>query len=104
MEWDAYWAGPWTYKASADSLRNLRGKQSPSNPWDNQDAFLAAAVLMRDNGASGGGYEAERLAALRYFAGWGNAENPAYAFYGDGVLEHASYFQKQIDALKQLAQ
>ncbi len=104
MEWDAFWAGPWTYHPGADNLRNLRGKQSPSNPWDNQDAFLAAAVLMRDNGAAAGGYEAERTAALRYFAGWGNASNPAYAFYGDGVMQHASYFQTQIDALKQLSQ
>jgi peptidoglycan hydrolase CwlO-like protein len=104
MEWDAFWAGPWTYNPSADSLRVLRGKQSPSNPWDNQDAFIAAAVLMRDNGAAGGGYEAERTAALRYFAGWGNASNPAYAFYGDGVMGHATYFQNQIDALKKLSQ
>jgi membrane-bound lytic murein transglycosylase B len=104
FEWDAFWAGPWTYNANADNLRTLRGKQSPSNPWDNQDAFLAAAVLMRDNGADAGGPEAERMAALRYFAGWGNASNPAYAFYGDGVMEHAAYFQQQINALKQMNQ
>lgn len=102
MTWDDFWAGPWTYDASADRLRQVRGKQSPSNPWDNQDAFIAAAILMKDNGADAGGYAAERLAALRYFAGWGNANNPAYAFYGDGVMGHAEYFQKQIDALKQL--
>lgn len=103
MDWDTFWAGPWVYKASEDRLRNVRGKQSPSNPWDNQDAFLAAAILMMDNGASAGTYNAERLAALRYFAGWRNATNPAYAFYGDGVMEHAAYYQKQIDALKQLS-
>lgn len=102
LDWDSFWAGPWVYNANSDRLRVVRGKQSPSNPWDNQDAFIAAGILMKDNGADRGGYDAERTAALRYFAGWGNADNPAYAFYGDGVMEHAAYYQKQIDALKQL--
>jgi peptidoglycan hydrolase CwlO-like protein len=103
-DWDTFWAGPWKYDAGADRLRVVRGKQSPSNPWDNQDAFIAAAILMKDNGADAGTLYAERLAALRYFAGWSNATNPAYAFYGDGVMEHAKYFQKQIDTLKELSE
>ncbi|OYV28005.1 MAG: hypothetical protein B7W98_00505 [Parcubacteria group bacterium 20-58-5] len=41
----------------------------------------------------------ERLAALRYFAGWTHANNPAYAFYGDGVMEFASQFQQDINQL-----
>jgi peptidoglycan hydrolase CwlO-like protein len=102
LSWDAFWAGPWEYRVSADRLRTIRGKQSPSNPWDNQDAFMAAAVLMKDNGADGGTLYAERLAALRYFAGWSNATNPAYAFYGDSVMQHAAYYQKQMDTLKDL--
>ncbi len=104
LSWDDFWAGPWVYDASKDRLRIIRGKQSPSNPWDNQDAFLGAAILMQENGADAGTPAAERLAALRYFAGWGNASNPAYSFYGDGVMEHAAYYQKQIDTLKQLSQ
>ena len=58
---------------------------------------------MKDLGADAGTYDAERMAAVRYFAG-GNATNPAYAFYGDGVMDHTSYFQKQIDALKSLSE
>lgn len=102
FDWDTFWAGPWRYDANQDRLRIARGKGSPSNPWDNQDAFFGTAMLMKDNGADRGGYANERLAALRYFAGWANAENPSYAFYGDGVMEHASYYQKQIDILKGL--
>jgi len=98
-----FYAGPWEYDPSADRLRVVRGKQSPSNPWDNQDAFLATALYMKDLGADAGTYAAERMAALKYFAG-GNATNPAYAFYGDGVMDHATYFQKQIDALKSLSE
>lgn len=93
------YAGPWEYDAGKDKIRQLLGKNSPGNPWENQDAFMASALLLKDNGAARGTYASERLAALRYFAGWGNAEKPAYAFYGDGVMEHAEFFQKQINIL-----
>ncbi len=96
---DGTYKGPWEYNESKDKIRSLLGKNSPGNPWDNQDAFMASALLLKDNGAAKGTYEAERLAALRYFAGWGNATKPAYAFYGDGVMEHATFFQNQINIL-----
>ncbi len=93
------YAGPWKYEESKDILRRLAGKSTPSDPWNNRDAFMATALLLKDNGAGAGTASAERLAALRYFAGWGNATKRAYAFYGDGVMEHASFFQNQIDIL-----
>jgi len=93
------YAGPWEYDASKDRIRQLLGKNSPGNPWENQDAFMASALLLKDNGAARGTYASERLAALRYFAGWGNAEKPAYAFYGDGVMGFAEEFQGLINQL-----
>ena len=93
------YAGPWEYDVSKDRIRSLLGKNSPGNPWENQDAFMASALLLKDNGAARGTYASERLAALRYFAGWGNAEKPAYAFYGDGVMDFAEEFQKLINQL-----
>lgn len=72
---------------------------NPPNPWDPGDAFMAAAILLSDNGADSGTYAAERLAALRYLAGWANANKKAYAFYGDDVMELAEKYQKQIDIL-----
>jgi len=100
---DDFYSGPWIYNANADRLRVVRGKQSPSNPWDNQDAFLATALYMKDLGADQGNTYSERTAALRYYAG-GNWDNPAYSFYGDSVMSHALYFQKQIDTLKSLSE
>jgi len=93
--------GAWIYDKSRDRIRQLTGKGSPSNPYDKQDAFMAAALLMSDNGAMNGNLASERLAALRYFAGWGNASNPSYAFYGEGVMQHAARIQSEIDFLKQ---
>lgn len=72
---------------------------SIADPWKPRDAFAAAALLLKDNGASNGSYAAERLAALRYFAGWQNATKPSYAFYGDEVMELAAKYQRQIDIL-----
>lgn len=79
----------WTYSQSADAIRRINKSGSPANPWNNQDAFIATALLLRDNGANGS-YAGDRLAALRYYAGWGGANNPANAFYGDQVMNRKS--------------
>ncbi|MEX0917300.1 MAG: hypothetical protein WDZ90_02155 [Candidatus Paceibacterota bacterium] len=99
LSWDQFWQGPWEYRASKDRIRALTGKGRASNPYENEDAFMATGLLMKDNGADAGTKSAERRAALRYFAGWTNASNPAYAFYGDGVMELAEGYQRQIDVL-----
>jgi len=91
-----FWQGPWQYVASKDRVRKLLGGSAPSNPWNAQDAIMATAMLMADNGAGARTPAAERLAALRYFAGWTGARNPAYSFYGDGVMGFAAQFQQDI--------
>jgi len=90
---------PSTWVLFEDRIAKLTG-HNPPNPWDPGDAFMASAVLLNDNGAAAGGYAAERLAALRYFAGWKNANKPVYAFYGDDVMEIAVKIQSQIDILQ----
>lgn len=95
----SFWQGPWQYVASKDRVRQLLGASQPSNPWTAQVAIMATAMLMADNGASAQTPATERLAALRYFAGWAGASNKAYAFYGDGVMKFAAQFQQSIDQL-----
>lgn len=90
---------PSTWMLYKDRLARLTGN-SPPNPWDPRTAIFATALLMLDNGADKGTRQAERLAALRYFAGWGNANKPAYAFYGDSVIEFADQYQRDIDVLE----
>lgn len=94
-----FWQGPWQYVANKDRVRTLLGTSVPSNPWSAQVAIMATAMLMADNGAAAQTPAAERLAALRYFAGWTGAKNPAYSFYGDGVMEFAAQFQQDINQL-----
>src|SRR3989344_6113984 len=90
---------PSTWILYKDRIAQAAG-QTPPNPWDARTAIFASAILMADNGADAGSREAERLAALRYFAGWTNAKKPAYAFYGDDVITFADQFQKDIDILE----
>ena len=97
---DGTYAGPWAYSAAKDRIAKLAGHPStPSNPFNNLDAFTATALLMADNGATAKTPYADREAALRYFAGWGNADNPAYAFYGDDVMALTAQFQSDISTL-----
>jgi membrane-bound lytic murein transglycosylase B len=97
---DGTYAGPWKYDAAKDRIAIAAGHpNTPSDPWNNLDAFTATGMLMADNGATTQTPAAEKLAALRYFAGWGNASNPAYAFYGDDVMAFTVQFQQDIATL-----
>jgi peptidoglycan hydrolase CwlO-like protein len=87
----------WVYSESSDAIRRLNGG-TPANPFNNRDAFIATALLLRDNVANGT-YAGDRLSALRYYAGWGGANNPANAFYGDGVMNRKAKFEGQIRIL-----
>lgn len=88
----------WVYSEANDAIRRINGNNTPANPFSNRDAFLATALLLRDNGANGT-YAGDRLAALRYYAGWGGASNPANAFYGDGVMNRKAKFEGQMRIL-----
>ncbi|HEY4516637.1 MAG TPA: lytic murein transglycosylase [Candidatus Paceibacterota bacterium] len=89
---------PSTWQLYSDRIAAMTG-QDPPNPWDPRTATFAAALLLQDNGADAQTAGAERLAALRYLAGWKNAGKSAYAFYGDDVMALTAKFQSQIDIL-----
>lgn len=89
---------PSTWQLYQERIARATG-QNPPNPWDARTATYAAALLLMDNGADKGTRAAERLAALRYLAGWKNAGKSAYAFYGDDVMELADKYQREIDIL-----
>ena len=90
---------PTTWQLYEGLVSNITG-HNPPNPWDPQDAFVASALLLKDNGAAAGGYTAERRAALKYLAG-SNWSKPAYSFYGDDVMELTIKYQGMIDILNQ---
>jgi membrane-bound lytic murein transglycosylase B len=89
--------GGYMYDRSSDAIRSINGGDI-ANPFNNRDAFLATALLLRDNGARGT-YDSDRTAALRYYAGWGGANNPANAFYGNQVMNRKSRLADEIAIL-----
>lgn len=88
----------WVYSQVDDAIRRINGTSQPANPFNNQDAFLATALLLRDNGSTGS-YASDRTAALRYYAGWGGANNPANSFYGDQVMNRKARLDNEIKVL-----
>lgn len=88
---------PTTWLLYENKIAEITGRRPP-NPWDPEDAFVAAALLLRDNGAAEKTYEAEHRAALKYLAG-SNWRKAAYRFYGDDVMALARKYQEQIDIL-----
>lgn len=90
---------PSTWVLYKDRIQSVVGR-TPS-PWNPQDAFLASALYLKDAGAGGRTYAAERQAAAKYYAGrrW---QYYLYS-YGTHVLELAADYQSQIDILKRTA-
>ncbi len=86
------------------------------DPWVPEDAFMAAAIHLKDLGADHGKVSSERTAACKYFSGkpCGEkklvlvkktkhrkaryktmyVESPMVAQYGDSVIKKTKYFQK----------
>jgi membrane-bound lytic murein transglycosylase B len=86
---------PSTWIGYKDKVSALTGK-SPADPWDIRDAFMAAALLLKNNGADGT-RDGEWKAAMRYFSG---STNTRYRFYGDNVMALADKYKQDIADLE----
>ena len=80
------WMG---YKARIEAITG-----TTANPWDIRDAFIAAAIKLKNDGA--GTVSGEWAAAMRYFSG---STNTKYRFYGDNVVAMANQYQVDIDTM-----
>ena len=84
-----------TWNLYKDKVSAVTGK-SPADPWDIRDAFVAAAVLLKSNGANGTD-DGDWKAAMRYFSG---GLNPAYSFYGNNVIAKTHEYESDMAELK----
>lgn len=87
---------PSTWMLYKDKVAAVTGKR-PANPWDIRDAFVASALLLKDNGAEAGNEDAEWAAVMKYFSG---STNPRFRFYGDSVMALAWRYEEDIKALQ----
>lgn len=85
---------PSTWLGYKDKVSAITGK-SPANPWDIRDAFLAAGIKLKGDGADGT-ENGDWKAALRYFSG---SVNTKYRFYADNVLNIAKQYEADIGEL-----
>ncbi len=89
---------PSTWMRYRDRVSQITGNRPPS-PWNNLDAFIAAALKLTDSGAASRIYQDEWKAAMIYFAG-SNWSKPSLRFYGDDVMAIAEKFEKDIQILE----
>ena len=94
------WQGPWKYNVKSNRIGKRTGS-SPPNPWEPKDAFMAAGLLLMDNGADKRTYQAEFRAAMCYLAGCSNAKKTSLQFYGRDIMEIAAKYQAQINVLRE---
>lgn len=86
---------PSTWIGYQDKVAAITGH--PANPWDINDAFIAAAIKLKSGGADGT-YQGDWNAAMRYFSG---STNLAYRFYGDQVMATTARYQTDLQTLGQ---
>lgn len=93
-----YAAPDYQYNSAKDRIGRKTGN-TPPNPWAPEDAFMAAAIYLTDNGAGTQTPAAEFKAAMCYLAGCGNTSNKSLQFYGQQVAGFADEYQCQIDII-----
>jgi len=85
---------PSTWVRYKNKAAALTGKNQ-ADPWDIRDAFAAAALLLKANGADAT-KDGQWKAAMRYFSG---GVNKRYRFYGDNVLTLTAKYEQDIKDL-----
>jgi peptidoglycan hydrolase CwlO-like protein len=86
---------PSTWMGYKDRISTLTGKK-PADPWDIRDAFVAASLMLKANGADGTD-DGDWKAAMRYFSG---STNTQFRFYGDNVLSITKQYLQDIADLR----
>jgi peptidoglycan hydrolase CwlO-like protein len=91
---------PSTWRLYVSRIKKALGITTP-NPWLPEHAFVAASLLLTDNGQVYGSYSAERNAACRYYSGRLCSSSTVAASYGNQVMAKAEMIQRtMIDPLQ----
>ncbi|MDO8504614.1 MAG: lytic murein transglycosylase [Candidatus Liptonbacteria bacterium] len=84
------WAG---YSAQISAVTG----RVPASPWNNGDAFAAAALYLKDSGAA----TSERTAAARYYCGGNWRRYVCTNVYAKKVIDQAALFEDDVATLIQ---
>lgn len=83
---------PSTWQKYAAKITAITGNPI-ANPWNSSDAFIAAALYVKDAGAA----TDERMAAAKYYCGGNWNRYVCTEVYGRRVVEEAASFQNDIN-------
>ena len=87
---------PSTWARYKSKIEGVSGK-SPADPWDINDAFIAAALYLKNAGAASQKSNDEWKAAMIYFSGTTSAK---YRFYGNSVVNLARQLEEDIKLIE----
>ncbi|TSC59833.1 MAG: Uncharacterized protein LiPW15_501 [Parcubacteria group bacterium LiPW_15] len=87
---------PSTWAGYAAQISAVTGKSAVS-PWSNADAFVAAALYLKDSGAA----SSERTAAAKYYCGGRWNRYVCTNVYAKKVIDQANSFEDDIATLNQ---
>lgn len=91
---------PSTWILYVNRIKKALGITTP-NPWNPEHAFVAASLLLVDNGARYGSYSAEQNAACKYYSGRTCSASALIRSYGTSVMSKADMIQRtMIDPLQ----
>lgn len=88
---------PTTWLLYEEEVARLVGRRPP-NPWNIEDAFMAAAVKLATAGAINKNFEGESRAAKVYLSGNPNCTKRICSYYVDLVLSKAEELDKQLNS------
>ncbi len=84
-----------TWKGYEDRIREATGHAVP-NPWNIQDAFMAAAIKLANDGATGKTPAAETRAAKSYLSGNANCNSSICNYYAKLALDKAAIIEQNL--------
>ena len=87
---------PSTWMMYSAQISAITGR-TPANPWNNSDAFVAAALYLKNSGA----VTSERTAAAKYYCGGRWNRYVCTNVYAKKVLDQAANFEDDIATLNQ---
>jgi hypothetical protein len=92
---------PSTWVLYESGIKRALGGSITPNPWNPEHAFIAASLLLIDNGAVNGSFTSEKNAACKYYSG-SSCGVASYAnAYGTSVMAKAEMIQRtMIDPLQ----
>ncbi len=91
---------PSTWILYISGIQRSLGIGTP-NPWNPEHAFVAASLLLVDNGAVYGSYTAEQNAACKYYSGRSCSASAIARIYGNQVMAKADMIERtMIDPLQ----